>query len=131
MNPPHIDQQVTFLYTHDLATSAAFYENVLQLPLVLDQGACRIYRVTGEAFIGICQRDGLAHDPGAVNRVIFTLVTADVDGWYTYLRSRGVSLEKPPQHNPKFNIYHCFLRDPNGYLIEIQRFLEPAWPGNE
>ncbi|MGC9334228.1 MAG: VOC family protein, partial [Anaerolineae bacterium] len=20
-------------------------------------------------------------------------------------------------------IYHCFLRDPNGYLIEIQRFL--------
>jgi hypothetical protein len=26
------------------------------------------------------------------------------------------------------NIYHCFLRDPNGYLIEIQRFLDPAWP---
>ena len=27
------------------------------------------------------------------------------------------------------HIYHCFLRDPNGYLIEIQRFLNPAWHG--
>jgi extradiol dioxygenase family protein len=26
--------------------------------------------------------------------------------------------------------YHlCFLRDPNGYFIEIQQFLDPAWPG--
>ncbi|OQY24133.1 MAG: hypothetical protein DRJ03_06405 [Chloroflexi bacterium] len=31
--------------------------------------------------------------------------------------------------NPRYNIYHCFLRDPNGYLIEIQRFLDSAWKG--
>ncbi len=131
MLPPLIHQQVTFVYTHDLSASAAFYENLLQLPLVLNQGACRIYRVAGEAFIGICHRDGLAYDLAVVNRVIFTLVTPDVDGWYAYLQAQGVYFEKPPQHNPEFNIYHCFLRDPGGYLIEIQRFLDPAWPGSE
>ncbi len=28
----------------------------------------------------------------------------------TLVRS-GMAFEKPPAHNPKFNIYHCFLRD--------------------
>ena len=51
------DQQVTFLYTRDLAASAHFYAEVLGLPLVLDQGLCRIYRVSGDAFLGVCQRD--------------------------------------------------------------------------
>ncbi|MCB9455046.1 MAG: VOC family protein [Anaerolineaceae bacterium] len=131
MMPLPINQQVTFLYTQDLSASVAFYENVLHLSLVLDQGTCRIYQVVGEAFIGICQRDGLVHDLAEANRVIFTLVTPDVDGWYAYLQAQGIHFEKPPQYNPKFNIYHCFLRDPGGYLIEIQRFLDPAWPGSK
>ncbi len=119
------DQLVTFLYTADLVQTAAFYEQTLGLPLVLDQGACRIYRVRGDAFLGFCTRDDAPRNPQGV---ILTLVSQDVDGWYERLRSQGAAFEKPPAHNPKFNIYHCFLRDPNGYLIEIQTFLDPAWP---
>jgi hypothetical protein len=36
-----------------------------------------------------------------------------------------IRFEKPPAANPRYNIYHCFLRDPNGYLLEIRRFLHP------
>ncbi|MCB9451604.1 MAG: VOC family protein [Anaerolineaceae bacterium] len=131
MAVPPIQQQVTFLYTYDLEISAKFYGDILKLSLVLDQGTCRIYRVARDSFLGICQRDGMTRDSAAINRVIITLVTQDVDRWYAYLQERNVQIERPPQHNPKFNIYHCFLRDPNGYLIEIQRFLDPAWPGSE
>ncbi len=53
---------------------------------------------------------------------IFTLVTQQVDEWFEYLQKRGVEFEKPPTFNEKYQIYHCFLRDPDGYLIEIQRF---------
>lgn len=59
--------------------------------------------------------------------MILTLVTSEVDAWHQYLRDQGVSFEGPPALNPKYDIYHCFLRDPNGYLIEIQRFNDPAW----
>ncbi|NWG15208.1 MAG: VOC family protein [Chloroflexi bacterium] len=129
MPPLPVHQQITFLYTADLARTARFYEDILGLPLALDQGACRIYRVCGDAFVGFCQRDGLTAE--AADRVIFTLVTPDVEAWHAYLQGRGVVFEKPPSHNPKYQIFHAFLRDPNGYLIEIQRFLDPAWPPPE
>ncbi len=122
-NPP-IESQITFLYTADLAKTAAFYEEVMRLEMVLDQGVCRIYRVHPNSFIGFCER---AAPPADCSNVIFTLVTPDVNGWHAALAARGVIFEKPPQENPKFKIYHCFLRDPNGYLIEIQTFLDPRW----
>jgi catechol 2,3-dioxygenase-like lactoylglutathione lyase family enzyme len=121
---PSIDQQVTFLLTTDLAATAHFYEDVLGLPLVLDQGSCRIYHVNGNAFIGFCQRA----EPGDPAGLLFTLVTQEVDAWCRYLMAQEVPIEKPPTLNPQYNIYQMFVRDPNGYLIEIQTFLDPAWP---
>lgn len=124
MPHPEITEQITFLYTRDLRQTAHFYEDVLALPLVVDQGSCRIYRVVGEAYVGFCER---ATAPEASPGLLFTLVTPDVDGWYAYLRQRGVVFEKPPTLNEAYGIYHCFARDPNGYLIEIQRFLDAEW----
>jgi catechol 2,3-dioxygenase-like lactoylglutathione lyase family enzyme len=125
MSRPSIDQHVSFLYTRDLATTAAFYEDILELPLVLDQGGCRIYGVGNNSFIGFCQRDETPEQPSGV---IVTLVTSEVNEWHRFLGAKGITFEKPPTYNPTYNIYHCFLRDPNGYLLEIQEFLDPAWP---
>ncbi len=117
------DAQITFCYTVDFESTTHFYEELLGLPLALDQGKCRIYRVSDGAFIGVCQSE----EPPDTAGIILTLVSDDVDGWFGQLEGRGVQFEKPPSLNPSFNIYHCFLRDPNGYLIEIQRFEDPDW----
>ena len=114
-----ITQQITFLYTRNLPATTNFYEQVLGFPLWLDQGDCRIYQVTGGGYIGFCQRQQTPEQPEGV---ILCLVTEDVDAWWKMLAGKGIEFEKPPQHNPNHNIYHCFVRDPNGYLIEIQRF---------
>lgn len=132
MNRPAFTQQVTFIYTTNLNASAYFYEDILGLALVLDQGPCRIYRVgAGDAFLGICERkEASVHVPNDTNApgVILTLVSDHVDDWYRYLKGHKVHFDKEPAHNSTYNIYHCFLRDPNGYLIEIQSFLDPNWP---
>ncbi len=128
MSHPKIDQQVTFLYTRDLQKTAIFYEEVLGLALVLDQGSCRIYRVSGDGFVGFCQREDAPRTPKGV---IFTLVTSAVDAWYAFLSAHDVAIEKPPARNEAYHIYHFFLRDPNGYLLEIQQFLDPAWPAKK
>ena len=120
---PQIEQQITFFYTHNLNASKEFYEQMLGLELWLEQGTCRIYTVSGSGYLGFCQAGETSTPPGdKQSSVIFTLVTQQVDEWFEYLKERGVKFEKPPALNEKYNIYHCFLRDPSGYLIEIQRF---------
>ncbi len=64
MQRPPIAQQVTFLYTNDTARSFAFYEDVVGLQLVLDQGSARIYRTGGDAYLGICETSRRAAGPG-------------------------------------------------------------------
>lgn len=120
-----LDAGITFCATHDLETTTRFYEDVLGLTLVLDQGKCRIYGVAGRSYIGFCERETELSTEG----IILTLVTGDVDGWYEHLSKQGVEIEQKPRHNPDYKIYHFFVRDPNGYRLEIQRFEDPRWPG--
>jgi catechol 2,3-dioxygenase-like lactoylglutathione lyase family enzyme len=119
------DQQVTFLTTDKMAESIEFYERILRLELVMDQGGCRIYRVSGDAFLGICERKRHEDD---CKHLVFTFVTDKVDQWYEMLKSQDVNITKTPAFNPEYNIYHMFFRDPNGYLLEIQEFKDPSWP---
>ncbi|HOW90510.1 MAG TPA: VOC family protein [Elusimicrobiales bacterium] len=121
---PPIGGQIIFLHTGDLAKTGDFYERVLGLPLAADQGDCRIYRVSRDGYIGFC---GRAPMPDRPETVIITLVSEDVDGWRRFLESKGAECETRPVESPAYGIYHFFLRDPNGYRIEIQRFLSPDW----
>jgi catechol 2,3-dioxygenase-like lactoylglutathione lyase family enzyme len=117
-----VTQQITFLDTRDLARTADFYERILGLRLARDQGTCRIYHVSGNAYLGFCQR---ANAPTEPQSITLTLVTDRVDEMCAHLKREGVELVKEPADNPPYRIYNAFVRDPNGYLIEIQRFWEP------
>jgi len=122
MRAPHFNQQITFLHSSDLEATRHFYTNLLSLPLVRDQSTCLIFRVTDSAYLGFCEHI----EPVAPGRkVILTLVSDAVDEWYEVLKSSAVQLSNPPQFTPKYQIYHFFLQDPDGYWIEIQRFDQP------
>jgi len=123
--PAPFDQQVLFVYTRDLDGTASWYADTLGLPLVLDQGACRIFRIGPDSFLGVCSRPNRVVEPKGV---VITLVSRDVDGWYRRLRDRGAAIEAPPRLSAAFNVYAFFVRDPNGYVLEIQEFRDPAWP---
>jgi catechol 2,3-dioxygenase-like lactoylglutathione lyase family enzyme len=117
------DGQITFLPCADLARSRAFYGDVLGLELVLDQGTCNIFRVTGNSFIGVCEH----LDPIEGRSAIFTIVADDVDGWCKRISDNGGRVESGPAHSDRYHIYHAFIRDPDGNYIEIQRFDDPGW----
>ena len=121
--PIHIQSAITFLKTRDLDATSSFYCGVLGLELVLDQGACRIYRARSGAYLGFCQTDGATGNP----EVILTLVVPDVEAACTALEQAGAVIEIRPRYNPRYQIEQFFTRDPNGYLIEVQRFTDPRW----
>lgn len=119
-----VDSQITFLYTDDLEKTHHFYHQIMGFSLALDQGNCRIYEITQSGFIGFCTKEEISNDH---SDIILTIVTTQVDDWYQKLSSKGIAFDKKPQINEDFQIYHCYLRDPNGYLIEIQTFIDPRW----
>jgi catechol 2,3-dioxygenase-like lactoylglutathione lyase family enzyme len=128
MKPKAFDQFVSFIYCEDLDKTCHFYEKIIGLKLVLDQGSCKIYNVAPNSFLGICTK---MDPPKDRSGVILTFVTDDVDGWYEYLKPFDLQFEKTPQLYEKFNIYHLFVRDPEGYLVEIQEFKDVTWPKPE
>ena len=122
MNFLTIDQQISFFHAKNLEETRKFYTDMLGLHLVRDQGICLIFRVTQTAFLGFCEH---IEPMLAGRKVILTLVSDDVDAWYELLKNRGVEMMEPPEASPKFQIYHFFFKDPNGYWLEIQKFDQP------
>jgi catechol 2,3-dioxygenase-like lactoylglutathione lyase family enzyme len=111
MDRPPIDQGITWVYTEDLDGTCRFYGETLGLTEVHDQGLCRIFRLAPTAFLGVCRvRPGRFVEPKGV---VITFVTPAVDAWHARLTAAGV--------------YCFFARDPNGYLVEFQTFLDPGW----
>ena len=117
-----IDAGITFLRVSDLKHSHRFYFDVMGLEMVVDQGGCRIYRLTDSAFLGICERQ----EPIGSN-VIVTIVGDDVDGWYRRLTEAGVETDGQPRDNEEYRIYQFFAKDPDGHLLEFQRFWDDDW----
>lgn len=124
---PNPTALVSFRPVRDLAASRDFYERDLGLALVRDQGACLIFRVSPGGYLGVCQAgydgrdDPLPHD----DRWIETIVIDDVEALHRRLLAYGAEVDGPPRHNARFGITQFFVRDPDGYRVEVQRFDDP------
>jgi len=112
---------ITFLGTDDLKKTSHFYQNILGLTLYKDQKICLIFHINNQSKIGFCE-----HIPVICNdkSPIITLVTEEVDEFFHKLIKKGLEIVEGPKLNKMFNIYHFFFKDPNGYTIEIQKFLD-------
>ena len=117
--------QITFLYYHELEPVIPFYEEMLGLEQVEDQGWAKIYRVQGDAYLGIVAGEKGLHAPRPENAVLVTLVVDDAARWYTGLVEAGVEMLSGLENRPDIGIRCFFIQDPGGYTLEIQQFLRP------
>jgi lactoylglutathione lyase len=118
-----VEGMITFLYYKDLARVTRFYEDVLGLKLVIDQGFAKIYQVAGQAHIGLVDESRGQHRSNPIKPVEITLVVSDVDAWYQRIRSLGVETLTEPSIISAANVRAFLFQDPEGYLIEVQKFL--------
>lgn len=112
---------ISFYGTNDLDKTDDFYRNNFNLKLFKDQGKCRIYKIPGASMLGFCEHmDVLTKDKSP----IITFLTDEVDKVYGKLSQvKNIEILSEPVHNKEFSIYQFFLKDPNGYTIEVQKFL--------
>lgn len=123
MTRPPLERPITFLYAEEPEACWRFYEEVLELPLVQDQGMVRIYDVAGGGWLGICRARGprLSADPRIEGGAMVTFVTPEVEAWHQFLTAKGLDVP-PPAFSEAHGITHFFFRDPAGYTLEVQRF---------
>jgi predicted enzyme related to lactoylglutathione lyase len=123
--PPVADnqKQITFLYFRDLAASMAFYEDILGLTLVIDQGWSKIYRITESGYVGLVDETRGSHRANPIKPVQLCIRVADVDAWFAWVKSRNVEGLREPRSNQELKIRAFVFNDPEGYQIEIQTAL--------
>lgn len=122
MRPEHsaTEKLITFLYYVDLPRAMAFYENVIGLKLVIDQGWSKIYEVTSSGYIGLVDQARGSHRAHPVKPVQICMRVAGVDAWHRYLLDEGITITKGPRDVPDLKIRAFVFNDPEGYQIEIQ-----------
>jgi predicted enzyme related to lactoylglutathione lyase len=125
-NKQKVKSQITFLYYRDLDPIATFYESIMGFELVEDQGWAKIYRVGGNAYLGIVDEKKGFHNVQEKNAVLVTLVVDDVPWWYEYLKSKGVKILTELTASEEIQVRGFFCADPGGYAIEVQQFLNPV-----
>jgi hypothetical protein len=58
--------------------------------------------------------------------VIICLNVYDADAWYNRITSKGIEIEEKPKESERLKIKVFMLKDPEGYVLEIQESLPGA-----
>ena len=117
------DSFITFLQTEDLEETTKFYTEIMKCKLVVDQGLCRIFAISNDAYVGFCSHDFLDKDKNSICLTFVCSSQREVDEWYKIFQAKNVKCLSEPHDVEELNI-RCFIaEDPEGYIIEIQHFL--------
>jgi lactoylglutathione lyase len=124
-----VSANLVFFYYNDLPAAMRFYEQVLGLPLTVDQGFCKIYRITSHSFVGLVDGVDGTHKPNPIKPVILSFVVPDVetvDAWHAHLVAHGVTIFRPLGTSQRIGVHGFMALDPEGYTLEFEAFLRPA-----
>ena len=121
MTPPAAPfMAITFLYYRDLNRAETFYRDVLGLPLVIDQGFAKIFRLADGAHVGLVDEAKGMNNWQEDKCVQLCLRVEDVDAWHEWARLEGLSDLSRLFVNDTIGIRAFVFRDPEGYQIEVQ-----------
>lgn len=117
-----IKANLVFFYYKDLSKAVNFYENTLGLPCVLDYGFAKICRISQTSYVGLVDEAEGMHSASEPKTVTLSFITDQVDSWYGYLISQGVSIHSPLKDSNRIPIRGFVAMDPEGYLLEFESF---------
>ena len=114
---------ITWLYYRDLPRAQRFYEDIMGLEMVVDQGWSVIYRIVGGAYVGLVDGAHGYHKANNIKPVILCLNVEDADAWHKKLTDNGLEIENLVQESERLKVKVFMFKDIEGYTIEIQETL--------
>lgn len=111
-----------FLYYRNLDRATAFYRDTLGLELVADYDMARLFRVADESYLFLVDATKGLHTADEPRSVALALLTDQLEEWHTYLTSKGFPPGRPFAARPGSAHDGFVIKDPEGYLLEFERF---------
>ena len=118
------DKLITFIYYRDLQKGIDFYENFLGFEMEIDQGFCKIYRISEAGYVGIVDEKKGMHKWNEIKPVQICLRVPDVQEFYEYCKEAQVDQLSEMFVNNEIKIKAFVFNDPEGYQIEIQEAID-------
>lgn len=112
------------LWVRNFEETLAFYRDALGLPVDHVDGDFVQFATEGTGLYLHGMRDA---PPLRDRTVEIHFSVPDVDAAYEALRARGVVFEQPPSNMP-WGTRQAWLRDPEGYAVELVGPLKPGEP---
>lgn len=114
---------VVFLPCTDIERTFRFYHGLLGLPVAQKQSDNLYVFDTGRGYWGFCQyADGRAPLSGPKG-ICLSLNMESAEAVCEAFERIGelCPVHQPPRRHPVFPVFSCFLLDPDGYLVELQK----------
>ncbi len=124
-----VQATVLWLYYDDLRPVQDFYEALLGVDLLVDQGWAKVYQASSTGFIGLVDGSRGLHQATEEKGVTVSFFTADVDAWFERAQSLGMELRTPELTDESGRVRVFVGYDPDGYFMEWDTFLDVE--GNE
>ncbi len=116
---------LTFFCTRDLALSERFYGGTLGLAVAMRTPTAILWRVNESALFGVTAGPGREPRAGAALLDLTVGSAAAVHDWHKRITADGWKTDGPPRPMAE-GMTGFFATDPNGYLVEILHFDDPA-----
>lgn len=111
---------ITFQYYRDLPAAMRFYEDVLGVTLAIDQGWSKIYKIGGQAHVGLVDEERGMQNWAEAKTSQLCLRVPDVDAWYAWAKANDVDGLSKMFDSEELGIRAFVMNDPEGYQIEVQ-----------
>jgi catechol 2,3-dioxygenase-like lactoylglutathione lyase family enzyme len=119
---------ITWLYYQDMVAMENYYQEVLGLTRVADQGWAKIYSASTSGYVGLVDERRGMHRFTEKKAVNVSFILNDLDGWFAYAKSNTLfTLREDSVSTGPEGKYRAFVGyDPEGYYVEFDTFYEHA-----
>ena len=127
---PDLDRVIeTAIYVEDLARAAAFYEQVMELPVMVSDDRFRAYDIGGESVFLVFKRGATLetvhlpggtippHDGHGPLHLAFGVTADELPEWEQRLTDRSIAIEARTAW-PRGG-HSIYFRDPDNHLLEL------------